>query len=128
MPLPRDTSEANSVRAAAPHENVASMLALIGLFSSVGQVSALFPCVLYSFLSLVISLAGLQQLVPTLECTCHSMLICNLLLGYWSGYISGNLYKHIPRCLGCRATWQCNFECRALWKPDNTTSVSHRLA
>jgi hypothetical protein len=27
------------LRAAAPHENVASMLALIGLFSSVGGVS-----------------------------------------------------------------------------------------
>jgi hypothetical protein len=36
------------LRAAAPHENVASMLALIGLFSSVGQVSLQFISALSS--------------------------------------------------------------------------------
>jgi hypothetical protein len=101
------------------------MLALIGLFSSVGQVSPRFLRVLHR----------LQfRILPAYSSTCEiqvldvvAMLICDLCLGYWSGHLSGDLHQHFPGRFKRRATWQCDLKCRALRKLDHPAPIPYRL-
>jgi hypothetical protein len=74
-------------------ENVASMLALIGLFSSVGQVrfqfleelSSSFRC-----LGVRVLKTAQFQALPF-----EALLIQNSCLGYWTSHQCGNLHKYV---------------------------------
>jgi hypothetical protein len=74
-------------------ENVASMLALIGLFSSVGQVRFQFREALsssFGCLGVRVLKTSQFQALPF-----EALLIQNSRLGYWTSHQCGNLHKHV---------------------------------